>query len=124
MHIDMKRITPCGKTTQSLGFILFYFKHNLCESPPHSTSPGHRHHGLRVVRLLQAEAFDSRQGGDDHVGLVGGAGPVVGVQFEARGAGTGEQALRARQAELLARPHVAGAAVGRSCRGWGGLWTE
>lgn len=72
-----------------------------------------------MVRALQAEALDGRQSGDDDVGQVVVARPVVGVQLEPRGARAAEQALRPRQAELLARAHVVGAAVGRACRGWG-----
>lgn len=71
-----------------------------------------------MVRALQAEALDGRQSGDDNVGLVVVARPVVGVQFEPGGTRTAEQALRPRQAELLAHAHVVGAAVGCACRGW------
>ena len=69
-----------------------------------------------MVLPLQAEALDGRQRGDDGVRLVGGARPVVGVEFETRGTGAAVQAPGPRQAELLARPRVVAAAVGRSRR--------
>lgn len=71
-----------------------------------------------MIGPFQTEAFDSRQSGDDDIGLVGSAGPVVTVKLKTCSTCTGEQTLRPRQAELLARAHIVGAAVGCTCRGW------
>lgn len=54
-------------------------KFNTMEESELLTSPSHRHHGLRVVFSLQTKAFDRRQSGNDDIGLVGRAGPVVSI---------------------------------------------
>lgn len=82
------------------------------------TSPSHRHHGLRVVHPLQTEASDSGQSGDNNIGLVGSAGPVVSIEFKSSGTCTSKQTLRPGQAELLTHPHTVGAAIGYTSRGW------
>lgn len=69
-----------------------------------------------MVRPFQTEAFDGRQSGDDHKGLIGGAGPVVSIELKACGARTRKQTPRPREAELLARPRIVTAAGGGTCR--------
>lgn len=81
------------------------------------TSSSHWHHGLRVIRPFETEAFDSRQSRDDNKGLVGIAGSVVSFEFKTRRTGTTEQTLRPRKAELLTDTRVVRAAVGRPRRG-------
>lgn len=82
------------------------------------TSSSHRYHGLRVVCPFQTEAFDSRESGDDNIGLVGSAGPVVSVKFKTSGTCTGKQTLCSWQAELLTHSYIVGATIGCTCRGW------
>ena len=76
------------------------------------TSSSHGHHGLRVICSFQAEAFDGGQSGDDRVGLVWRAGPVVSVDFKTCGTRAGVQATGPWQTQLLASPNVVTASVG------------
>lgn len=72
-----------------------------------------------MVGPFQTEALESGEHGDNHVGLVGRAGPAVRVELEARGTGTGVQIAWAWQTQVLARAHVVTAAIGGACGGWG-----
>lgn len=71
-----------------------------------------------MIFSFETEAFDSGQGRNDNVGLVGGTGPIVAIQFKARGTCTGKQTLWTREADLLTCSHVVGATIGCTCRGW------
>lgn len=72
-----------------------------------------------MIFSFQTEAFDCRQGRNDNIGQVGGTGPIVSIQFKARGTCTGKETLRGRQADLLTRSHVVvSTTIRRACRSW------
>lgn len=82
------------------------------------TLASHGHHGLRVIRQLQAKASHCGQHGNDHERVIWRTGATIGAELKATGTGAGEQSPWHGQADLLASVGVVATAIGRVS----GIW--